>query len=145
MKSVTAICNAALFAFTCLVLIADGPSTGPGYIVLSLLLLLVPILTVVALFFNGRRDPRPADRLNASSSSEPTAKGRSISSHSALSVAAIALNLILLGFVCWAFISTYPHPDEEGLLTFTVLVFLTPLLSILTIARAGVLRSTGTA
>ncbi len=49
MKIVAIIGNAILFGFTCLVLVVDGLPRGAGYVVLTLLALLVPILNSAAL------------------------------------------------------------------------------------------------
>jgi uncharacterized protein YhhL (DUF1145 family) len=42
----------------------------------------------------------------------------------------IPANIVFFGFVCWALVDQYPHPEEDGVLTFTVLIVLTPILSL---------------
>jgi hypothetical protein len=48
---------------------------------------------------------------------------------------AVICNIVLLGFACWAIMSQYPHPEEEGVVAYTVLVVLTPILSLLALFR----------
>lgn len=54
-----------------------------------------------------------------------------------MKVAAAVSNIVLLGFVCWAIADQYPHPEEDGLIAFTVLIVLTPILSVVAIFRSG--------
>ena len=46
-------------------------------------------------------------------------------------------NILLLGLVCWAVVDQYPHPEEEGVVAFTVLTVLTPILSAVVLFRTG--------
>jgi hypothetical protein len=109
MKIGAIICNIVLFGFTCLVLVTDGPAQETAYVVFGLLLLLVPILNAVVLF-------RPA--IGA-----------------VMKIVAGVCNIALLGFACWAIVSQYPHPEEEGVVAYTVLVVLTPILSLAVLFR----------
>lgn len=104
MKIMAIICNVVSFGFTCLVLVTDGPPQGAAYVVFSLLLLAVPILSVVVFLRFSR----------------------SIIMKTAAGIG----NIVLLGFTCWAIVSQYPHPEEEGVVAYTVLLVLTPLLSL---------------
>ena len=56
MKIVALICNIVLFGFTCLVLVTDGPPKEAGYIIVTLLSVLTPILSLVVLFRIGASD-----------------------------------------------------------------------------------------
>ncbi len=104
MRITAIICNVVLFAFTCLVIVTDGPARETVYVVFSFLLLVVPILSAVVLWrFSGS---------------------------TIMKIATGVGNIVLLGFACWAIISQYPHPEEEGVVAYTVLVVLTPLLSL---------------
>jgi membrane-associated phospholipid phosphatase len=47
------ICNLVMLAFTGLVMLTDGPATETGYVVFSLLMVAIPILSVVALSRGG--------------------------------------------------------------------------------------------
>jgi len=104
MKTLTVLCNAALFGFTCLVLMTDGAPTQAIYILFALLLLLVPIFTVIAVVASAWRTP--------------------------LGPIAMVCNIVLLAFACWAFIDQYPHPEEEGFVAYLVVVALAPVLSV---------------
>ncbi len=111
MKIVAVICNIVLFLFTCVVLVVDGPATEAAYVVFTLWLLLTLIFSAVVI---SRRTASPV-----------------------LTIAAIVCNVVLLGFTCWAFVDQYPHPDEEGFVAFTVLIFLTPILSLAALLHSG--------
>ena len=122
MTIVAVVCNVVLFLFTCFVLWTDGPAKGGGNVILALLLLLVPILSSAVVLRGGARDGWMGPQ------------GRT--------VAAIG-NIALLGFVIWAVASTYPHPEEPGVIPFTVICVLTPILTLLVVLRRGArLKST---
>jgi hypothetical protein len=38
---------------------------------------------------------------------------------------------------CWAVVDQYPHPEEDGVIAFTVLRVLTPILSLVVLFRYG--------
>jgi hypothetical protein len=46
-------------------------------------------------------------------------------------------NVIFFGFVCWALVEHYPHPEEDGIIAFTVLMVLIPILSLVELFRSG--------
>ncbi len=111
MKIAAVICNVILFGFTCFVLVTDGPPQGAAYVVLTLLVLLVPIFSTVVLLCSSR--------------------------NAFLRVTAVIGNVALLGFSCWAIVSQYPHPEEEGVVAYMVLLVLTPILSVAALFQAG--------
>jgi len=111
MKILAIICNAVLVGFTCLVLVTDGPPQGAGYIVLTLLTLLVPIFTSVVLL--------------------------RFSKSATMKIVVGIFNIVLLGFTCWALVDQYPHPNEEGFIPYVVLVMLTPILSLVALFSTG--------
>lgn len=111
MKITAMVCNFILFGFTCLVLLTDGPPQGAAYWVLTLLALLVPLFSILVLL--------------------------RLSKNAILWFAVLAGNIALLGFALWAIVSQYPHPEEEGVVAYTVLIVLTPLLSMVALFRAG--------
>jgi hypothetical protein len=47
-----------------------------------------------------------------------------------MKVIAITFNIVFFGFVCRAIIDQYPHPKEEGIIAFTILMVLTPVLNL---------------
>jgi hypothetical protein len=109
MKVAAIISNVILFGFTCLVIVTDGPAHETGYIIFSFLLLLVPVVNVLVFFrfFMSR----------------------------ILKIAAVVSNFVLLGFAVWAIVSQYPHPEEEGVVAYTILVVLTPIFSMVALSR----------
>jgi hypothetical protein len=54
-----------------------------------------------------------------------------------MKIVAVICNIVLLAFTCWAFVDQYPHPEEDGLIAFTVLMVLTPILSLAVLFRRG--------
>ncbi len=134
MKITAVICNIVLFGFTCLVLLVDGPPTDISYIVFTLWLLLTLILNSAVIFFGGA-----GSRLrNKEEGLEQGEKAGNLSSAgTVMSVVAIICNAVLLGFICWAFVDQYPHPEEEGFLAYAVLIALTPILSLVALFRRG--------
>lgn len=106
MKALTVLCNVVFLSFTALVLVTDGISRQPAYIVLTLLLMLVPLFTLIVLLTRSG-ESRPAEK----------------------NVAEIA-NLALLVLIGWAFMAQYPHPREAGFVPYLLLALFTPALSV---------------
>jgi hypothetical protein len=104
-KTLTVLCNIVLLGFTGLVLVTDGLPKEVPYIVFTMLLLLGPVFTVFVIVRSRTGDG------------------------TALWRAAATCNVILLGFIGWAIVDQYPHPDEEGFIEYVVLVVFTPLLN----------------
>jgi hypothetical protein len=104
MKVAAIICNILSLAFTGLVFVTDGPAREPIYVVFGLLLLLVPLLSLAVL--------------------------SRFSKNAALKIMAGILNIVLLGFIGWALVDQYPHPNEEGFIPYVVLMVLTPMLTL---------------
>ena len=137
MKTAAIICSVVLFAFTCMVLVTDGLPTDSTYIVFNMWLLLTLILNVVVISRIGANDGRlwlqtpstvAGGQGDAAGSSPASAFGR---------VVAAICNVVLLGFTGWAYVDQHPHPDEPGFTAFTVLMALTPILSLLVLLRGG--------
>ena len=118
MNTLTVLCNVVFVLFTCLVLADDGFPTAPAYIVFTLLMLLVPAFTVLAIARSG--------------AATGTAMKR---------VAGVA-NIVLLACIGLAIVDQYPHPAEPGFVPYVVLALLTPILSLAVLFRRG---GTGTA
>jgi len=55
-----------------------------------------------------------------------------------MKIAAMVCNIVFFGFVCWALVDQYPHPEEDGVIAFTMLMVLTPILSLVALLRHGV-------
>ena len=113
MKPLVLVCNIASLAFTLLVIAGEGLPTKAIYVAFTLLTIIIPIFTILAL-------ARP--RILPGSGT------------TTLRLAAIS-NLVLLGFVCWALVDQYPHPNEPGFVPYAVLMILTPLLSAVVLLR----------
>jgi hypothetical protein len=137
MKTVTVLCNIVWFGFVCLVLVTDGPPEGASYVVLTLLSLLTPLLTVVAVFRSGAGDGWLGLHMRRKAFGEQGKIQKRSSMSSVINILAVACNLALFGHLCWAFVSQYPHPKEEGYVAFVLLAVLTPLLSVVVLIRGG--------
>lgn len=109
MKVMTLVFNVVLLAFTCLVLATDGLPKEAKYVVFASWMMLTPILSIVVISLKEmNKDSR---------------------------IGTIICNGILIGFVCWALVDQYPHPEESGFIEYVVLMVLTPIISIAALAR----------
>ena len=52
-------------------------------------------------------------------------------------VVATISNIVFLGFPCWVMVNEHPHPEEDGLIAFTVLMVLTPILTLVALFGSG--------
>jgi len=130
MKTLTVLCNIVLFGFTCFVLVTDGTPKEASYIVFTLLVVLIPILNVVVLF-RSRADDGWVGPHMKEKALETQPKTDAISSRStAIERVAVICNIILLGFACWAFVDQYPHPKEDGVIAYALIVVLAPILNV---------------
>lgn len=121
MKIIAFICNIVLVMFTLMVLVTDGPSNEAVYIVFALLLLLVPILNSVMIILSGMNQGKQGSQIILFSTPQ------------FMKITLFISNIVLLGLSCWAFVSQYPHPREDGFIIYVLFVFLTPILSLFVI------------
>ena len=137
MKTAAIICSVVLFAFTCVVLSTDGLPTQATYMAFTLWLLMTLILNVVVISRIRSGEGRlwlqtpstvAGGQGGADGSSPTRAFGR---------VVAAICNVVLLGFTGWAYVDQYPHPEEPGFTAFTVLMVMTPILSLAALVRGG--------
>jgi amino acid transporter len=134
MNFIATLLNLLLFIFTFFLIVSNGVSGQGAYIMFSLLLLMVPVLNFVLIFphtknhnwfsFHIRR--RTNELLN-DPDDNPMDKF--------LIAVVITLNVVLFGFTCWAFVDQYVHPRDGGVMLHTILVFVTPMISLVTIIR----------
>jgi len=110
MKTLMVVSNFVFMAFTCLVMLTDGPATEPAYIALSVLLVAVPIITVIAGLANVGAGVRRAAGI---------------------------CNISVIIFIVWALIDQYPHPAESGFVPYVVVALLTPVLSAIVLLLLG--------
>ncbi len=130
MKALAVICNIVLFVFILFVLAVDGAPEELPYIVFTLLALLIPLLTVFAIAWSGTGGLRRMDA-NVPGTQQVVSPRKVLAGRIAL-----ISNVVLLGFVFWAFVEQYPHPPEQGLIAFMVLMALTPIISIVVLFRS---------
>jgi len=109
MKTAAILGNIVFFGFTCLVLTTDGLPKKAGWIALTLVFLIVPILSAATL---SRRSLNPA-----------------------MNIAGVIANAVLLALFFWVFAYEYPHPREQGYVAYVVLGVLVPMLSLAALLR----------
>jgi hypothetical protein len=135
MKTVAVICNIVLFGFTCVVLMVDGPPEGIGHIVFTLWSLMTLILTAVVISRRGARDGWLGRQMKSEALKEQKESADRSAPSAVMRIVAVVCNIVFFGFVCWALVDQYPHPEEEGVIAFTVLMVLTPILSLVVLLR----------
>jgi hypothetical protein len=129
-----------MFLFTCLVLLTDGISGETAYFVFALLLLLIPALNVAVISFTGIKNRFPRFYMKKRIPGEQRETDNPYSMGAIMRIAAVILNIVLLGFTCWAFIDQYPHPREGGFILYAVLVVLIPVFTMVTIFPYGIMK-----
>jgi hypothetical protein len=130
MKIIAIICNVILFGFICLVLITDGLPRDTIYIVINLWLILTLIFNFVVIFLSGANDGWLNLHMKRKSGEGQKKIDHLTSTSTIMRIVAIICNIVFIGFVCRAFVDQYPHPKEYGFIAFTVLMILTPILSL---------------
>lgn len=136
MKILTIICNIVLFVFTCFVLVTDGTPKETSYIIFTLLVLLILILNVIVLSRNGTRDGRPDFHMKRKATEERRKMDSLSSMGTVIRIGAIICSIVLFGFIYWAFLDQYPHPEEDGVIAYAILMVLTPILSLVALFRS---------
>jgi len=137
MKIAAVVCNIVLFGFTCLVLFVDGLPKGASYIVFTLWLLLTLILNLVVISRSGASDGWLGLSMKRKAPEERKKIDALSFTSTVMRFVAIICNIVLLGFICWAFVDQYPHPEEDGLIAFTMLTVSTPILSLVAHFRSS--------
>jgi hypothetical protein len=135
MKIVAFACNVILFAFTCLVLATDGLPAQAAYIVFTLWALSTHAFSAAVIRRMGTADGWLRLRGRGTA---PDGRGRTSSTKSIARIAAVLMNVVLLGFVCWAMADQYPHPEEEGFIPYAVMMAATPAFSLAVFLSGGV-------
>ncbi len=107
--------NVLLLLLTCVLLWAEGPSKGSGYVTLTVLMVAVPVLSAATILRGG-----PSNWLR-----------------SRVKAAAAGANVVLLGFLFWAIVAGYPYPEGNSVLAFAAICVLAPILSLAVLLRRG--------
>ncbi len=130
MRILAVACNVVLFGFTCLVLVTDGPPQGTGYTVFTLWSLSTLVLSSMVISHGGASDSWLVRQVTRRSLDEQKKNGNVTFPSTVTGGVAIIANIIFLGFICWALVDQYPHPDEEGFIAFIALMIFTPILNL---------------
>jgi hypothetical protein len=137
MKIAAIICNVFIFAFTCLVLATDGTPKEAVYIVFTLWSLLTPLLSAAVISQMKKGDGRLDLLLKRKTGEGPNQPDHAFPMRTKMRITAMTFNIIHIGFICWALVDQYPHPEEDGFIEYVVLMVLTPILSLATLFRGG--------
>jgi hypothetical protein len=129
MKILAVIFNIIFFLFTLFVLATDGFPKQVGYLLVTLFVLLTPILSLIVILHIGENHSRMGLPTEDNSLKEISKIDNKYNRTTILRIIAILLNILLLGYVCWAIFQ--PHPAEEGYIPYVILVLLTPILNLL--------------
>jgi len=125
MGAAAIVCNVVLFAITGVIILTEGVPREARYLVLTLLMLAVPLLSAVVLVrgraaLAGRR---------ADATGSPTI--------TLTRAGAVVCNLILLGASCWETVVQYPYPEGNSIIPFAVLAIGTPIVSLVALLAGG--------
>ena len=134
MKIFVIILNTILFLFTLLVMATDGPPVRAAYITFAIWTQITCILSAITILIIGAGTGLLHSQKNKNTVIEE--KKLDI-----IRTITILFNVIELGFVIWAFIDQYPHPNEEGFIEYITLMVLTPILSMIVLFRCGLNKS----
>jgi hypothetical protein len=119
MGTAAVICNVLVFAATGLTVVTEGVPKQPRYLVLTLLMLLVPVLSTVVLV-------RKARTHRAQSPGEGGSSAMTLAER-----ATVLCNVVVFGASCWAAVAQYPFAEGAGMIPFAMLVVGTPILTLL--------------
>ena len=137
MNFTATILNAALFAFTCFILMTEGLPKDMAYFLFTLLLLMVPLLNITLIFWGARMKGWFSftwkGNIHEGSDNFPV----EITSGKILKTVAVVLNVALLLLSVLAWLDQYPHPNEDGLFIYILFLLVTPVISLLVIVRNG--------
>ncbi len=125
MRRAAVICNIVLLAFTCLILMSEGIPREVPFLILTLLLLLVPILSLVVFLRGGMTHHEQSMRDDSSSMS------------TFINRVAVFCNFVLVGFSSWAAVSQYPYPEGNEVIPFALLMVFTPIIRLVVLFRSG--------
>jgi hypothetical protein len=115
MTIAAAVANVLLFFVALVRLWTAGPSQRGAHVTLSAVMLVVPVLSAVAILRGG-----PKDWLR-----------------SRVKAVAAAANVVLLGFLFWATVISFPYPEGNGILGFAAVYVVAPVLTLLVLLRPG--------
>jgi hypothetical protein len=126
MKILVIILNTILFLFTLLVMATDGTPVKAAYIVFAIWAQTTCVLNIITVLIIGTG-------YGWSQSSKKVKTPIEEKKIDVLRIVTVFFDVVALGFITWAFVDQYPHPNEEGFIEYLILMASTPLLSAITI------------
>jgi hypothetical protein len=139
MKLIALVCNVVFFLFLCFVIKTDGISGEAFYITFTFLSLLIPVFNVIIILRSGTNDGWFG--IHIKKSEEPGKLVRWLTLSSTVKLITVIINLTWMAKTCWIMIKEYPHPEEEGFVVFVVVMFLTPVITIVAVLLSKTKKS----
>ncbi len=114
MMALAAVLDLVLAAFTALVIAGEGMPGEPVWFAFTVLAVVIPLASAVALWWIRAR---------------PSARASAIEQATSIS------NALLLAGACWAVVRTWPHPPEDGVVAYAVLLLAAPVATLAALVR----------
>lgn len=126
MNLLALILNAAMLGFTCMVLVTDGLPKDPDYIFFAVLLFFVPVLNLI-MIVKGAGEAnwlnfKVKDRMQSLKKADLTKPSKK----AMIRPMAVFCNVLIIVLTVWALFDQAPHPRENGVIIYTVLLLLAP-------------------
>jgi hypothetical protein len=97
--------------------------------------LFIPILSLFVILLKKAKDNRVNVQIEDNMSKSIGEIVNSYANATTLKTVAIILNIVLLGYACWAVFQ--PHPAEEGYIPYVIVVLLAPIINITILLGIG--------
>lgn len=140
LKAMTVIGNVLVFGFTCLVTATEGAPNQSEYIVLTLMLMIVPILTVFAVVHSKAGTTPPTPPVDSSRLEVQRETSSFLTRRVWIERASGVCNIVLLGFVGLALLAHYPPPEGVVVVVFGGFIALVLILSATVLFRLARLQ-----
>jgi hypothetical protein len=138
MKIAAVVCNVVVSLIVFVILVTEGIPKQTVHIAFTVLSALIPILSAAVILRSGVSDGWLGVQGKTKTPRRLSVVSNLASRRSAVRLAAVICNVVLLGFVCWAAVRQYPYPEGDEVIVFALLMMLAPILSLVAIcSRAG--------
>lgn len=125
MKFISVFLNVAMFTFTSFVLVEEGFSKEAGYILLTLLLLIVPVLNLVMILRGGGEEEWADFRMKKINTGQLKSSDADF-----VKIAIMIINIFMIGYSFWAIIRQGPRQTDNGLLSYIIIILSAPVFTL---------------